>query len=130
MAPTKQHLEKLAYLQLLLHHLPDPAPSHDINSTTYNFSVSEEDIADFGDVNSAVNRTLEISFGDRSKTNGIVPIKKGPGIFAVVGVLRKCLTEDPSDARLALWLENISESAKEVYKAAGKEVSDQSFVML
>ena len=131
MAPlAKRHSNKLAHLQLLLHHLPDSVPFHDINSTMYNFSASEDDIADFGDVNSAINRTLEISFGNRSKMNGIVPIKeKGPGIVAVVDVLHRCLTEDPSDARLALWLENLSESTEEVYKAAGEKVSDKSSVM-
>ena len=62
--------------------------------------------------------------------NGIVPIKeRGPGIVAVVDMLCKCLMEDPSDACLALWLENLSKSAEEVYKAAGELVSDKSSVM-
>jgi len=126
----KQHLEKLAYLRVLLLHLPDSVPFRDMSSTSYNFSVGEEDIIDLGDESSAVNRALEISFGDRSKTDGIVPIKeKGPGIAAVVDVLHECLAGDPSDARFSLWLENLSESAKEVYKAAGKEVSDRVYIM-
>ena len=83
-----------------------------MKSTQYNFSVNEDDIVDLGDTNSAVYRMLEVSFGKCSKTNGIVPIKKGPGITAIVGVLRRCLTEDPRDAHLALWLENISVSAE------------------
>jgi len=121
----KDHSEKLAYLRLLLHNLPDSVPFRNASSTVYNFSASEDDVADLGDENSAVNHALEISFGDRSKTKGIVPIKeKGPGIIAVVDVLHRCLTVDPSDARLALWLGNLSESTVEVYKAAGKEVSD------
>lgn len=129
MAPTKEHLKKLAYLRLLLHRLPDSVPFCNADSTIYNFSVSEEDVADFGDENSAVNRVLEITFRDRSKTDGIIPIKeKGPGILEVVDVLRRCLTTDPKDARSTLWLENLTKSAEEVYKSAGTEVSGWGFV--
>jgi len=124
MALMKEHSGKLAYLQLLLHNLPDSVPFCNASSTAYNFSVSKDDVTDLGDENSAINRVLEITFGDRSKTGGIVPIKeKGPGITAVVDVLHKCLIEDPSDAHLVLWLENLSKSTEEVYRAAEKEVS-------
>jgi hypothetical protein len=130
MSLSKEHSKKLARLRLLLHNLPDSLLFRNANSTAYNFSANEDDVADFGDENSAINRTLEISFGDRSKTNGIVPIKeKGPGIIAVVDVLQKCLTADPGDARLVLWLENLSESAKEVYRTTGKGVSDYEFIV-
>ena len=123
MAPTKGHLKKLAYLRLLLHHLPDSVPFCDKGLMSYNFSASEEDIADFGDKNSAVNHALEISFGDCFKTNGIVPIKeKGPGIITVVDVLHQCLGRDQTNACLALWPENLPKSAEEVYKTAGDRV--------
>jgi hypothetical protein len=58
-------LGKLVYLPLLLHNLPDSVPFHNASSTEYNFSISEDNVADFGDKNSAFNHTLEISFGDR-----------------------------------------------------------------
>ena len=104
MTPVRQHSEKLESLQHMLYHLPDSVPFHGTTSTQYDFSVGEDDIVDFGDINSATNRALEISFGNRSETNGIVPIKeKGPGIIAVVDMLCGCLAEDPSDARLTLW---------------------------
>ena len=61
----------------------------------------------------------------------MVPVKeKDPGIFVIVDVLHRCLTEDPRDAPLALWLENISASAEAVYKAVGKEVCDWDFIVL
>ena len=131
MAPAEQHLEELRYLWLLLHHLPNFVPLHDVESTQYNFSVNKDSLIDIGDTNSAVNCILGVSFGSCSEMNGIVPIKeKGPGIFAIVDVLHMDLTEDPRDAPLALWLENISASAEVVYKAVGKEVCDRDFIVL
>ena len=126
MVPTGEHSKKLTYLQVLLDHLPDSIPFCDIKSTVYNFSVTEDDVIDFGDENSAINHILEISFGEWSRTNGVIPIKeKGPGIVSVVDVLQRCLTRDSNDARFILWLENLSKSVEEVYRSAGKKVSDQ-----
>jgi len=95
--PAEEHSEKLTYLRLLLDHLPGSVPFHDMNLTIYNFSVNKEDIVDLGDENSAVNCMLEISFGDCSKTHGVVPIKeRGPGVNAIVDVLQRCLARDLS----------------------------------
>lgn len=60
--PTKSHLEKLACVRLLLH-LPGLVPFRDAKSTTCNF-FNEDDVIDLGDENSAINRMLEVSFGD------------------------------------------------------------------
>ena len=46
---------------------------------------------------------LEVVFGPRHNTNGIVPIReRGPGICAVVSILKECSAADPADARIEL----------------------------
>ena len=53
MAPTEERAEKLDYLRLALHHTPGSMPFHDKSSTVYDFPVSEDDVTDLGDKNSA-----------------------------------------------------------------------------
>ncbi|KAF9784293.1 hypothetical protein BJ322DRAFT_1064017 [Thelephora terrestris] len=111
--------KQLARLQHLLENLPNSIPFHDLKSTHYSFSVSGEEIEDYGDETSAINRRLEIVFGSRHNTGGIVPIvERGPGICAVVSVLAKCPL---SDGRICLWIENLCSSAENRYTESGKE---------
>ena len=119
--PQEQQLE---YLQRLLDDLPESTPYHGIQSTGYHFFITNEEVEEYGDKTSATNHRLEVVFGDRNDTNGIVPIKeRGPGICAVVSVLSKC---PPADARIELWVNNLCSSAEKVYANAGKKVSGHS----
>jgi hypothetical protein len=74
-----------------------------------------------GDETPAINHRLEVTFGSRNGTRGIVPIpERGPGICSVVPFLEK----SPSDgARIELWIENLRSSAEKLYAEAGEEVS-------
>jgi len=111
---------QLAHLQSLLENLPELLPYHDLGSTQYSFSVSNDDIKEYGDEASATNHQLEIVFGSRHNTGGIVPIEeRGPGICAVVSILAKC---PPTDARIKLWVENLCSSAEKLYGEARKRV--------
>ena len=113
--------QQLGYLQQLLHNLPESTgPYHDIQSTNYHFSVSDEEIEEYGDETSATNRRLEINFGPHHQTNGIVLIvERGPGICAVVSTLLKCPLDD---VRIELWVNNLCSSAEKLYAEAGKKV--------
>jgi len=111
---------RLVHLRNLLENLPESLPYCGLGSTYYSFSVNNDDIEEYGDETSATNHQLEITFGSRHNTGGIVPIKeRGPGICAVVPVLAKC---PPGDARIELWIENLCTSAEKLYNDAGKKV--------
>lgn len=120
--------KQLARLQLLLENLPDSIPFCDHQSTHYSFSVNDEEVAEYGDETSAINHRLEVVFGSRHATGGIIPInERGPGICAVVSVLKGC---SPSDARIGLWVENLCSSAEKLYTEAGEKVRMRSFTSL
>ena len=119
--------KQLSYLQHLLENLPNSVPFCDLQSTQFSFSVSRDEIEDFGDQTSAINHRLEVVFGSRRDTGGIVPIdERGPGICAVIPVLATCPL---SDGRIGLWIENLCSSAEKLYTDAGKEVSMQLFIL-
>jgi len=119
--------EQLARLQHLLENLPKSVPYHNLGSTCYSFSVGEGDIEEYGDEASATNHRLEVVFGSRHDTGGIVPIKeRGPGIHTVVPFLEKC---PPADARIALWIENLCSSAEKLYTEAGEKVRVHPLVL-
>ena len=112
--------EQLTRLQRLLENLPESIPYHDLGSTSYTFSVADDDIEEYGDETSATNHRLEVIFGSRHSTGGVVPIQeRGPGICAIVSFLAKC---PPADARIELWIENLCSSAEKLYTEAGKKV--------
>ena len=95
---------RLSHLQRLLENLPGSLPYRDLESTQYSFSTNEDEIGEYGDEASATNHRLEVIFGPRYNTDGIVPIKeRGPGVCAVVSFLAKC---PPADARIELWIDN------------------------
>ena len=119
--------QQLARLQHLLENLPDSPPYHDAQSTGYHFSISDDDIEEYGDENSAINHMLEVTFGPRQDTNGIVPIReRGPGICAIVPVLKKCSATNPADACITLWIDNLCSSAEKLYTKAGEKVRSLS----
>jgi hypothetical protein len=111
---------QLTYLQQLLDNLPESIPYRDIQSTNYNFSVSINEIKEYGDKTSATNHRLEINFGSRHDTNGIVPItERGPGICAVVPILFGCSL---ANACIELWVHDLCSSAEKLYAKTGKNV--------
>ena len=113
--------KQLAHLQHLLENLPDSIPHHDLTSSQYSFIISDDEVETYGDETSATNHRLEVTFGSRSSTDGIVPIQeRGPGICAVVPFLEKCPLDD---VRIELWIENLCSSAEKLYAEAGEEVS-------
>jgi hypothetical protein len=115
--------QKLAYLQRLLENLPDSVPYCDAQSTGYCFSVSVDNIEEYGDENSATNHMLEVVFGPRHNTNGIVPItERGQGICAVFSILEKCSAANRGDACIQFWIDNLCSSAEKLYTEAGKKV--------
>ena len=50
----------------------------------------------------------------------------GPGLVAVVEVLRAALNEQPDSAILKKWVKDLSKTAEYHYKAANKQVSNRS----
>ena len=73
---------------------------------------------------------LEVTFGPRHNTNGIVPIReRGPGICAVASILEKCSIADPADARINLWVDNLCSSAEKLYTEIGRKVRRFPLVM-
>jgi len=110
----------LTRLQYLLENLPESLPYHDLDSTKYAFYTSDDDVKEYGDEASATNHQLEVIFGARQNTGGIVPIKeRGPGICAVVSFLAKCPLPD---AQIELWVNNLCSSAEKLYGEMGKKV--------
>lgn len=113
--------EQLEHLQNLLENLPESIPYHEAGSTSYSFCITNDEIKEYGDVTSAVNHRLEVTFGSRRDTGGIVPIQeRGPGVCAVVSSIAECA---PADARIGLWIENLCSSAEKLYTEAGEVVS-------
>ena len=113
----------LTRLECLLENLPVSTLYCDTRSTSYNFSVSNDDVEKYGNKNSAINHMLEVTFGPCRETDGIVPIReRGPGICAVVPVLDECSTRDPADKCIKLWIGNLCSSAEELYTQVGERV--------
>ena len=114
--------ERLEYLKSLLEGLPESLPHCDLQSTSYHFFISDEEVDDYGDEVSATNHRLEVVFGSRNATGGVVPIKeRGPGICTLIPFLAKYSLV--ADARIELWIENLCCSAEILYIEAGEKVS-------
>ena len=71
-------LERLTYLKQLLVDLPELTPYNHVQSTNYDFSVSGEEIEEYGDETSAINHRLEVNFGPRCR------VFVGPFLLLVV----------------------------------------------
>ena len=115
--------QQLTCLRCLLENLPDTVPYYGTQSTSYHFAVDNDDVNQYGDENSTINHMLEVTFGPRHNTDGIVPIKeRGPGVCAVVSILEECSATDPADERIKLWVSSLCSSAEKLYAEAGETV--------
>ena len=105
--------KRLESLQHYLSNLPDILPLPELRLANYNFnlfSISEEDIEDYGEVG-AINRQLEISFGSRHD-GPVLLTERGPGLVQVVEVLSTYLLKDPTSAILQKWVDDLTTSAE------------------
>lgn len=114
---------RLDYLLLLLQNLP---PRHiPLGNQHYQFSrysVNDDDVELTGSTQGALNRALELAFGNR--VQGPVQFaERGPGLEAVVEVLQKYITgDDGENILLWKWVEDLSLASCAAYKAAGKQL--------
>src|ERR1700736_5656907 len=100
--------ESLEYLEHLLSNLPDTVPSA---GNIYDFRGFLPDptlVELFGTREAAFNNALEVMFAPQGRIAGPNPftlIDKGPGLVAVVPVLRDFIKEFPQSAILRKWVE-------------------------
>lgn len=142
-SPARMSADDLQRLRLLLEHLPKTLPEA-TPSSLYSFTGFEPDSADvenYGSVAAAINRTLEVRFGfkSRSEGDGIIRIpERGPPVCAVVDVLKRLDVEarkerrerqpqssdDRPDAIFEKWVHDLTKAAEITCKEAGEVVSD------
>jgi len=99
----------LVELQLCLEALPTDIPIP--KESKYNFSNFSPDAdwtTDIGEVG-AVNRELEVRFGNRA--DGLKLVKRGPDIEAVVDVFETWIEKYPGDIILEKWVDDTLEAA-------------------
>ena len=110
---TRQELDhSLTQLQGLLLGLPSTIPE---GSTYYNFhryAPSENSVEDCG-ADGALNHDLEITFVPGSRQSGVIEFKEcGPGLVAVVDVLRRFTCEYPANTVLQKWILDLTAAAR------------------
>jgi hypothetical protein len=96
---------RLDSLSLYLKNLPLPLhqniPQHDFRT----FDISETDIEDYDDEESAVNHWMEVIIGSRVK--GITLTEKGLGLEAAVDVLRNYNSKNSPAILLWKWVDDL-----------------------
>lgn len=120
---------RIAELSQLMRGLPAslPSPAHS-QYPFVNFVPSDDDIELYGDIPSAINHSLEIVFGfkTRSSGDGILTIaERGQGICAVIDVLKlfRSNCRDPEDAILSKWIDDLRAGVEKAYRVANVNVS-------
>lgn len=119
--------DKLLELYYCLSSLPQSISS---SAKYYNFvgyGPDPEDVENFGSEDSAVNHSLEVTFCPEGRKNGIQLKERGPGLVAVVDVLRKYNKQFPGNAVLQKWIGDLLESA---LKAGGSVRTAKSILLL
>lgn len=125
-------LTKLTELRQLLRDLPASLPIPAQMSYPFvNYSPPDDLVELYGDIPSAINNTLETTFGfkARSEGDGILTItERGPGICAVVDVLElyQRSVRNPEDAILTKWIDDLRAGVEKAYRSAGVEVCRDS----
>lgn len=102
--------DKLLELYYCLSSLPSSLPC---STKYYNFTafgLDPEEEKDIG-VDGAVNHAFEITFCPEGRHNGIQLKERGPGLLAVVDVLREYNKQFPRHAILQKWVLDLLESA-------------------
>ncbi|KAJ8515594.1 hypothetical protein ONZ45_g6996 [Pleurotus djamor] len=116
---SEKNLDRLARL---LKSLPKDIPCGSLKYNFQDWQPDPEEVADYGDEASVLNRRLEITFAPGGRKGGTRPftlIEQGPGLLAVVGVLRQYLRSDPGSAVLSKWVDDLSLAATAAYDDAG-----------
>jgi len=112
----QQRIDQLSHL---LEHLPQALPSPEPSPYPFApYSVDVDFLERYGDESSALNATLEHTFGFKSRTtgDGVVPIiERGAGICGVADVLEDHLVRDPRNMILDKWIKDITAGTKKVY---------------
>jgi hypothetical protein len=119
----------LSYLQSLLSQLPDTVPTSSVLYNFIAFAPDPDKVELYGAVEVAVNNALEITFAPNGRQEGSCPftlLEKGPGLVAVVEVLRKTLTELPTSAIMIKWVEDLTKAAIHHFEEIGHPVSRPS----
>jgi len=122
----------LRRLETLLSHLSDC--NIPLGNQKYNFvgfSPDPEKIELYGTSEAAINHELEVTFAPKGRRDKSAPCpfeldECGPGLIAVVEVLRAALNEQPDSAILKKWVKDLSKAAEYHYKAASRQVSNSS----
>jgi hypothetical protein len=112
--------EQLVQLRLCLKALPTDIPIPE--QSKYNFSKFSPDAewtAEIGEVG-AVNRELEVRFGNR--VNGLKLVERGPEIEAVVDVFETWIKKYPGDIILEKWVTDTLEATRGLILATGHTV--------
>ncbi|KAL5490634.1 hypothetical protein ACEPAI_5468 [Sanghuangporus weigelae] len=108
--------DKLQELARLLPCLPANIPT---GNKYYNFEFFEPDpvlIEDYG-LDGAVNHGFEIVFAPEGRRTGITFMEQGPGLTAVVDVLRNYNTKFPGHAVLQKWVLDLLDSSIKAIEA-------------
>jgi hypothetical protein len=113
-------------LQILLNNLPIPLPTSFAMYDFIYFSPDPEAVELYGSEEAALNNVLEATFAPKGRKVGPCPfelLEKGPGLVAVVEVLRDVLTKCPTSAIMAKWVEDLTQAAIYQFDAIGQPVS-------
>jgi hypothetical protein len=103
---------KLSSLASLLLSLPETIPNNSRYYRFENFALTQDDIEDYGD-EGALNHALEITFAPQGRHNGPIVLKEqGPGLSAVVPILKEYLRRYPASAILLKWVDDLIEAAR------------------
>ena len=117
MSPTHD----LRYLQHLLETLPDNLPYQSAEKSCYRFqefALPEDCVEDLG-VEGAANRELEVRLGPRTGPGDtFVLSERGPGLTALVAVLKNYTKDFPKSVILSKWVEDACRAAENVFRAA------------
>jgi hypothetical protein len=113
---------QLATLENLLNGLPESIPKAKEGAEKYNFinyTPDPERVDHYGSKASALNNYLEITFAKHGRdkaSGGIAPfrlLERGPGLTAVVGVIRSALIEEGlGNAVLTKWVRDLAAAAR------------------
>lgn len=119
----------LEYLRHLLSNLPNTVP-HSGNLYDFrNFAPDPDAVEKYESREAAVNHALEIAFSPLGRRDGPCPfdlLDQGPGLVAVVDVLRDFLVETPGSAVLRKWVEDFTKAAVFQFESVQIPVSDGS----
>lgn len=110
--------DKLNLLKTQLQRLPASLPNPPAQQSSYQWQLDQDFLSDEGIV-AATNQMLERVMGMRA--SGITIRERGQGISGVVEVLSAALKEEPNNAIMDKWIDDITEAGKRL--CPGENVS-------